>query len=67
MDGQTEFELIERHVRRALDTGPLTSADIEAQTSRPPPKVLTYLERWTGVAIGQASSLRFADVRNWGR
>lgn len=39
VDGQTEFELIEWHVRQALGTGPFTSADIEAQTSRPPPKV----------------------------
>jgi uncharacterized protein YciI len=38
-DGQTEFELIEWDVRQVLGAGPFTSADIQAQTRRPPPKV----------------------------
>ena len=38
-EGQTEFELIEWDVRQVLGAGPFTSADIQAQTRRPPPKV----------------------------
>jgi uncharacterized protein YciI len=38
-DGQCEFELIEWDVRQALGTGPFTSADIAAQTLKPPPHV----------------------------
>ena len=38
-DGQTEFELIEWDVRQVLGAGPFTTADIQAQTRRPPPKV----------------------------
>lgn len=39
LDGQCEFELIEWDVRQILGAGPFTSADIQAQTSRPPPHV----------------------------
>ena len=38
-DGQTEFELIEWDVRQVLGAGPFTAEHIQAQTSRPPPKV----------------------------
>jgi uncharacterized protein YciI len=38
-EGQTEFELIEWDVRQVLGAGPFTTADIRAQTGRPPPKV----------------------------
>jgi hypothetical protein len=38
-DGQSEVELIEWDVRQVLGAGPFTSADIQSQTRRPPPKV----------------------------
>lgn len=34
--GQCEFELIEWDVRQIMGAGPFTTADIQAQTSRPP-------------------------------
>ena len=37
--GQCEYELIEWDVRQVLGAGPFTSADIQAQTSRPPSHV----------------------------